>query len=44
LAVVGGLCVARCALSVLGSLFMTFLRPGKNLTKFGPWAVVTGAT
>lgn len=44
LAVVGGLFVARCALRVLGSLFMTFLRPGKKLTKFGSWAVVTGAT
>lgn len=44
LTVVGGLAVARCALSVLGSLFMSFLRPGKNLAKFGSWAVVTGAT
>lgn len=44
LVVVGGLFVARCALSLLGSLFMTFLRPGKKLTKFGSWAVVTGAT
>lgn len=44
LAIVGGLLVARSALRVLGSLFTTFLRPGKNLKKYGSWAVVTGAT
>lgn len=28
----------------LKSIYMTFLRPGKNLKKLGKWAVVTGAT
>lgn len=42
--VVGALVIARWALCVLGSLFTTFLRPGKNLKKYGAWAIVTGAT
>ena len=28
----------------LGAIYKTFLRPGKNLKKFGEWAVITGAT
>lgn len=44
LVVIGGLFLAKTALSVLGSLYATFLRPGKNLGKYGAWAVVTGAT
>lgn len=44
LALVGGLVLLRSALSVLASVFTTFLRPGKDLKKFGAWAVVTGAT
>lgn len=44
LALVGGLALARCALCLLGAVFTTFLRPGKNLKKYGKWAVVTGAT
>lgn len=42
--VVGALVIARWALCLLGSLYTTFLRPGKNLKKYGAWAVVTGAT
>lgn len=45
LAVVGGLVLARSVLCLLGTVFKTFLRPGKNLKKeYGAWAVVTGAT
>lgn len=44
LIVVGGLYLAKAALSTLVSLYSTFLRPGKNLKKYGAWAVVTGAT
>ena len=29
---------------ILLSAYKSFLRPGKNLTKFGKWAIVTGAT
>ena len=29
---------------VANSTYKTFLRPGKNLKKFGKWAVITGAT
>ena len=31
-------------MQVLGSLYQTFLRPGKDLKKLGKWAVVTGCT
>lgn len=44
LAVVGGLVLARSVLCLLGAVFKTFLRPGKNLKEYGEWAVVTGAT
>lgn len=44
LALVGGLVLVRSALCLLGAVFTTFLRPGKNLKKYGAWAVVTGAT
>lgn len=44
LAVFGGLIVLKSVLQVLSSVYKTFLRPSKNLTKYGSWAVVTGAT
>lgn len=44
LALVGGLVLVRSAICFLGAVFATFLRPGKNLKKYGAWAVVTGAT
>lgn len=44
LALIGGLVLVRSALCVLTALYTTFLRPGKNLKKYGAWAVVTGAT
>ncbi|KAG5176198.1 putative 3-ketoacyl-CoA reductase [Tribonema minus] len=43
-AAVGGLVVLRAFLCFLGALYSTFLRPAKNLKKYGEWAVVTGAT
>lgn len=44
LTVLGGLSLASFALKALGAIYKTFLRPGKNLKKFGEWAVITGAT
>lgn len=44
LAIVGGLVLLRSALCLAANVFATFLRPGKNLKKYGAWAVVTGAT
>uniref|UniRef100_A0A7S1ZGD0 Steroid dehydrogenase n=1 Tax=Trieres chinensis TaxID=1514140 RepID=A0A7S1ZGD0_TRICV len=44
LAVFGALVASSFALKVLGALYKAFLRPGKNLKKFGKWAVVTGCT
>jgi len=43
-ALVGGLVLARFSLKFITSLYQYFLRPGKKLTKFGKWAVITGAT
>lgn len=44
----GGMVVAAylayLALGLLHSFYAFFLRPGKKLSKFGKWAVVTGAT
>ena len=40
----GGLFLLSQALSLLSVLYKTLLRPGKNLKKYGEWAVVTGAT
>lgn len=34
----------RWAASVLQFVWAYFLRPGRNLRKYGEWAVVTGAT
>lgn len=39
-----GLWSLNLARRVLLHLYKTFLRPGKDLKKFGKWAVVTGAT
>lgn len=44
LQVIGTLVLAAVALRILGSVYKYFLRPGKNLTKYGKWAVITGAT
>lgn len=44
LAAIGFLYVARCVFCLLGGLYATFLRPGKNLKRYGEWAIVTGAT
>ena len=33
-----------CAHQVVDSTYKTFLRPAKDLTKLGKWAIVTGAT
>mmetsp|Transcript_8899 Transcript_8899/g.11341 ORF Transcript_8899/g.11341 Transcript_8899/m.11341 type:complete len:229 (-) Transcript_8899:575-1261(-) len=32
------------ALRIVGTIYKFFLRPGKNLKKYGEWAMITGAT
>lgn len=44
LAMLGGLSVASFAIKVFISMYKLFLRPGKDIVKFGKWAVITGAT
>eukprot|EP01063_Lacrimia_lanifica_P001088 TRINITY_DN10513_c0_g1_i1.p1 TRINITY_DN10513_c0_g1~~TRINITY_DN10513_c0_g1_i1.p1 ORF type:complete len:308 (+),score=93.48 TRINITY_DN10513_c0_g1_i1:644-1567(+) len=41
---VGYAVLAKFALDVTLGIYAKFLRPGKKLTKFGKWAIVTGAT
>jgi len=41
---VGLATLALFGLKVLSNVYIYFLRPGKNLKKYGKWAVVTGAT
>ncbi|XP_059643700.1 very-long-chain 3-oxoacyl-CoA reductase 1-like [Cornus florida] len=40
----GSLSVLKCSLVVLMWVYVNFLRPPKNLKKYGSWALVTGAT
>lgn len=40
----GGLSVLRTALRLAYAVFAGVLRPGKKVSKYGTWAVVTGAT
>ncbi|KAJ4827676.1 hypothetical protein Tsubulata_041147 [Turnera subulata] len=40
----GSLSVLKCSLAVLRWVYVSFLRPGKNLKKYGSWALVTGPT
>ncbi|KAJ8451570.1 hypothetical protein Cgig2_018204 [Carnegiea gigantea] len=42
--VLGSLTVLRTLLGVLKWVYVSFFRPGKNLKKYGSWAVVTGPT
>eukprot|EP01059_Diplonema_ambulator_P026197 TRINITY_DN4341_c0_g1_i1.p1 TRINITY_DN4341_c0_g1~~TRINITY_DN4341_c0_g1_i1.p1 ORF type:complete len:307 (+),score=136.66 TRINITY_DN4341_c0_g1_i1:356-1276(+) len=42
--VLGAVTVARFAKDLLGGIYAKFLRPGKDLKKYGKWALVTGAT
>jgi 17beta-estradiol 17-dehydrogenase / very-long-chain 3-oxoacyl-CoA reductase len=42
--VIGVVWTLKVVSSLLKFLFVTFLRPGKNIKKLGSWAVVTGAT
>lgn len=41
---IGSLTVLRTLLRVLNWVYINFLRPPKNLKKYGSWAVVTGPT
>ncbi|KAL6507284.1 Very-long-chain 3-oxoacyl-CoA reductase 1 [Orobanche gracilis] len=40
----GLLSLLRLALSTLNWAYVNFLRPGKNLKKYGSWALITGPT
>ncbi|OVA20520.1 Short-chain dehydrogenase/reductase SDR [Macleaya cordata] len=44
LIVLGFISVLKPSLSLLKWVYVTFLRPAKNLKKYGSWAVVTGPT
>ncbi|XP_061992766.1 very-long-chain 3-oxoacyl-CoA reductase 1-like [Rosa rugosa] len=41
---IGSLSILRFSVSVLNWVFVNFLRPAKNLKKYGSWALVTGPT
>ncbi|XP_057949429.1 very-long-chain 3-oxoacyl-CoA reductase 1-like [Malania oleifera] len=41
---VGSLCLLKSFLGILKWVYACFLRPPKNLKKYGSWAVVTGPT
>lgn len=41
---VGFLSLLKTSISTLHFLYASFLRPGKTLTAYGSWALVTGAT
>ena len=43
-AVVGLLFIVHNVIHIVKSVYVTFLRPGKNLQKYGQWSIVTGAT
>ncbi|RWW30165.1 hypothetical protein GW17_00005265 [Ensete ventricosum] len=43
-AAVGLLALLRSSLAALRWAFVTFLRPGKDVRRYGSWAVVTGST
>ena len=38
------LAALNLCLRAVSNIYKTFLRPAKNLKKYGKWAVVTGAT
>ncbi|CAK9161740.1 unnamed protein product [Ilex paraguariensis] len=40
----GSLSVLKCSVSVFKWFYVNFLRPPKNLKKYGSWALVTGPT
>ncbi|GAV59809.1 adh_short domain-containing protein [Cephalotus follicularis] len=40
----GSLSILKCSLSFLNWVYVSFLRPAKNLKKYGSWALVTGPT
>ncbi|KAL0924431.1 hypothetical protein M5K25_005260 [Dendrobium thyrsiflorum] len=41
---IGFLFLLKTSIAVLHWLFVSFIRPGKNLKRYGSWAVITGAT
>lgn len=42
--VVGAIVLARFLFDLVNGIFIHFIRPAKNLKKYGSWAIVTGAT
>ncbi|XP_020598262.1 very-long-chain 3-oxoacyl-CoA reductase 1-like, partial [Phalaenopsis equestris] len=41
---IGFLFLLKTSIAVVHWLFVSFIRPGKNLSRYGSWAVITGAT
>jgi 17beta-estradiol 17-dehydrogenase / very-long-chain 3-oxoacyl-CoA reductase len=44
LAIIGALFTLRAARDLFSGFYAFFLRPAQDLTKFGKWAIITGAT
>ncbi|KAL5552707.1 hypothetical protein UlMin_040108 [Ulmus minor] len=42
--IAGSFSILKCSISFLKWVYVNFLRPPKNLKKYGSWAVVTGPT
>ncbi|CAF1903174.1 hypothetical protein HID58_046818 [Brassica napus] len=40
----GSISILRFTFTLLTSLYIYFLRPGKNLRRYGSWAIITGPT
>ncbi|CAN7039951.1 hypothetical protein IGI04_005975 [Brassica rapa subsp. trilocularis] len=40
----GSISILKFTLTLLTSLYIYFLRPGKNLRRYGSWAIITGPT
>ena len=41
---IGSIYVSKCFISFLYWVYVNFLRPAKNLKKYGSWALVTAPT
>ncbi|XP_020706098.1 very-long-chain 3-oxoacyl-CoA reductase 1 [Dendrobium catenatum] len=44
LSALGLLSLLKASIAALRWIFVSFIRPGKNLKRYGSWAIVTGAT
>lgn len=44
LSILGIITFTKFSFKLLSWIYVTFLRPGKNLKKYGSWAIITGST